>query len=174
MSADHRTDQDDAFLERVAARLKDPVPLSEGVERGVLRRIALEPDNAGPRFVRRKTFIALAVAASIAVVFGLGVLVGRRTVAPIDHSIRSVEFVLHTTANSSVVVVGDFNDWNPRATPLRRTADSLWSVVVPLRPGRYRYTFVVDGTQWRRDPAAPRSLEDDFGTPTSVITVAQR
>jgi hypothetical protein len=44
---------------------------------------------------------------------------------------------------------------------------------VPLRPGRYRYTFIVDGT-WHRDPAAPRALEDDFGTPTSVITVAQR
>jgi hypothetical protein len=47
-------------------------------------------------------------------------------------------------------------------------------VVIPLRPGRYRYTFVVDGTRWSRDPAAPRALEDDFGTPTSVITVAHR
>jgi 1,4-alpha-glucan branching enzyme len=70
--------------------------------------------------------------------------------------------------------VGDFNDWDPRATPLRATADSVWSVVVPLRPGRYHYTFVVDGTRWSRDPSAPRALEDDFGTPTSVITVAQR
>ena len=47
------------------------------------------------------------------------------------------------------------------------------TVTVPLRPGRYRYTFIVDGT-WRRDPAAPRALEDDFGQPTSVITIAQR
>ena len=26
----------------------------------------------------------------------------------------------------------------------------------------------------RQDPSAPRALEDDFGAPTSVITVAQR
>jgi len=44
---------------------------------------------------------------------------------------------------------------------------------VPLRPGRHRYTFIVDGTRWHRDPAAPRAL-DDFGAPTSVITIAQR
>jgi 1,4-alpha-glucan branching enzyme len=88
--------------------------------------------------------------------------------------LRSVEFVLRTSADSTVALVGDFNDWDPSATPLRPTADSLWSVVVPLRPGRYHYTFVVDGTQWRRDPAAPQAMEDDFGTPTSVITVAQR
>jgi 1,4-alpha-glucan branching enzyme len=104
------------------------------------------------------------------------VLVGRHTgrdsLASSD--VRSVEFVLRTTADSTVAVVGDFNDWNPKATPLRPTADGLWSVVVPLRPGRYRYTFIVDGTRWSRDPSAPRSLEDDFGTPTSVLTVAQR
>ena len=70
--------------------------------------------------------------------------------------------------------MGDFNDWNPAATPLHRASDGVWSVTVPLRPGRYRYTFIVDGTRWRRDPAAPPALEDDFGAPTSVITIAQR
>ena len=71
-------------------------------------------------------------------------------------------------------VVGDFNDWDPAATPLRRASDGVWSVTRAAPPGRYRYTFIVDGTRWRRDPAAPPALGDDFGTPTSVITVAQR
>jgi hypothetical protein len=173
MTPEPSSDRDERFAERVAARLREPVPLSDRIEQDVLRRIASEPGTSEQWFVRRKALVALALAAGIALVFGLGVLLGRRSVAPLDGK-RSVEFVLRTQANSSVAVVGDFNDWNPRATPLRPTSDSLWSVVIPLRPGRYRYTFVVDGTQWRRDPAAPRSLEDDFGTPTSVITVAQR
>jgi 1,4-alpha-glucan branching enzyme len=118
--------------------------------------------------------IGLAVAAGIAAVFALGVLVGRRSAGFANPEVRSIEFVLRTVADSTVSLVGDFNDWDPHATPLRPASDSLWSVVVPLRPGRYRYTFVVDGTRWSRDPSAPRALEDDFGTPTSVITVAQR
>lgn len=168
MQPEHGTDPDQVFLERIAAQLRQPVPLSDRVERTVLQQIRIEP--------RRSPWRTLALAAGIALVFGIGVLVGRRSVAlpGMDSELRSVEFVLRTSADSTVALVGDFNDWDPRATPLRPSSDSLWSVVVPLRPGRYHYTFVVDGTQWRRDPAAPRALEDDFGTPTSVITVAQR
>jgi hypothetical protein len=173
MGPERRIDSDDEFLERVAARLRDPVPLSDRVEREVLQRIADQPDRR-PR--GRRLFAALALAAGVALVFGVGVLVGRKSMSPgtLGADTRPVEFVLQTTADSAVALVGDFNDWDPRATPLAPSADGLWTVVVPLRPGRYHYTFVVDGTRWRRDPAAPRSLEDDFGTPTSVITVAQR
>jgi hypothetical protein len=171
-------DLEHEFLERVAARLQAPVTLSENVEREVFARIDRRPSGqVVSRYDRnRRPIVALAVAAGIAAIFALGVLVGRRTSAPSAASaeLRSIEFVLKTSADSTVALVGDFNDWDPRATPLRPAADSLWSVVVPLRPGRYRYTFVVDGTQWRRDPSAPRAMEDDFGTPTSVITVAQR
>jgi hypothetical protein len=176
MDPERGSDPDHDFLGRVAARLRAPVPLSERVEQGVLRRIRAEPASESALPSRQGRQSALALAAGIALVFGLGILVGRRSVSPpvLGETTRAVEFVLRTSADSTVAVVGDFNDWDPRATPLRAASDSLWSVVVPLRPGRYRYTFVVDGTRWRRDPSAPRALEDDFGTPTSVITVAQR
>jgi Glycogen recognition site of AMP-activated protein kinase len=168
---------DEEFGERVAARLRHPVPLSEKVEREVLARIRQDRNGARTQRTRRlRPLLPLALAAGIAAIFALGVLVGRRTGGqPTPGAdVRSIEFVLRTSADSGVALVGDFNNWDPRATPLRPASDSLWSVVVPLRPGRYRYTFVVDGTQWRRDPSAPRALEDDFGTPTSVITVAHR
>jgi hypothetical protein len=176
MGRDNGSDPQHDFLDRVAARLRHPVTLSDRVEREVLQRIRAEsargPDN---RSRVRRPLAALALAAGIVAVFGLGVLVGRRSVVPAMAGLETlpVEFVLRMAADSAVALVGDFNDWDPRATPLRPTADSLWSVVVPLRPGRYHYTFVVDGTRWSRDPSAPRA-EDDFGTPTSVITVAQR
>jgi hypothetical protein len=164
----------EAFLKRLAAQLREPVPLSDRVERTVLERLR-ENSAAGRRRIPRALSSA-ALAAGIAAVFGLGVLVGRRSVAPTDGDGRaqSVQFVLRTAADSAVALVGDFNDWDPLATPLRHASDSLWSVTVPLRPGRYRYTFVVDGTHWYRDPSAPRALEDDFGAPTSVITVAHQ
>jgi hypothetical protein len=175
MAPENGTDPQHDFLDRVAAELRHPVTLSDRVEREVLRRIRADPVPV-PDARSRRPLAATALAAGIALVFGVGVLVGRRSVAPAltGGDTRAVEFVLRTSADSAVAVVGDFNDWDPRATPLRPSADSLWSVVIPLRPGRYHYTFVVDGTRWSRDPSAPRALEDDFGTPTSVITVAQR
>ena len=173
MRPDDLDPREHAYLDRLAAELREPVELSDHVERKVLARLrtgAGPVPNPWPR-----TFAAAAVAAGIAVAFAAGMLVGRRTVEPVTEATgpRAVEFVLRATADSAVMLVGDFNDWDPSATPLHPSADGVWTVTLPLRPGRYRYTFIVDGS-WHRDPAAPRALEDDFGTPTSVITVAQR
>ncbi|MFO7262447.1 MAG: isoamylase early set domain-containing protein, partial [bacterium] len=70
-----------------------------------------------------------------------------------------MQFVLHAHDARSVSVVGDFNDWDPRATPLTRTGDGVWSAVVRLRPGTVRYAYLVDGTEWRADPHAVASRE---------------
>jgi 1,4-alpha-glucan branching enzyme len=58
------------------------------------------------------------------------------------------------------------------SAPLRAVpAAGVWTIEVPLAPGRHRYAFVVEGGQWLPDPAAPRAAGDDFGTPSSVVTV---
>lgn len=83
-----------------------------------------------------------------------------------------LQFVLVDRQAGSVALVGDFNDWDPARTPMHAAAASgVWSTVVPLAPGRYRYAFLVDGAQWRADPAAPASLGEEFGAPSSVVTV---
>ena len=70
-------------------------------------------------------------------------------------------------------MVGDFNDWDPAATPLRRTDDGeTWTVELHLKPGRYHYTFLIDGRRWAGDPAGARAVESDFGAPVSVLTVS--
>ena len=76
---------------------------------------------------------------------------------------------------SRVAVVGDFNDWKRQQTMLKPVKDGqgLWSVDVRLPAGVYSYAFLVDGKEWKADPRAPRKLGDDFGQPTSIITVAR-
>jgi 1,4-alpha-glucan branching enzyme len=83
-----------------------------------------------------------------------------------------VQFVVLAPSANAVSLVGDFNDWDEGATPMApMESDGLWSVTVPLAPGRYRYSFLVDGVTWVPDPAAPRSMDDDYGRPNSVVTV---
>ena len=104
-----------------------------------------------------------AAAAVIAVGFGL---VALRRAEP-GHPVR---FALQAPTSHRVALVGDFNDWSREAAPLRQ-GDGEWSVTLRLRPGRYRYSFLVDGQRWVTDQAIPAG-DDDFDTPTSVITVA--
>jgi hypothetical protein len=85
---------------------------------------------------------------------------------------RTVVFVLAAPHAARVSLAGDFNGWDPSRTRLQRVAAGVWSVGVTLPEGRYGYAFVVDGSRWVADPTAPRSLTDDFGRPTSVLTVS--
>jgi len=82
-----------------------------------------------------------------------------------------VRFTLVAPQASRVSIVGDFNQWDPTALPLRRAADGQsWEVEIPLVPGRYAYSFVVDG-MLARDPGAPQVADDDFGKPNSIVMV---
>jgi len=81
-------------------------------------------------------------------------------------------FVLVAPSASGVSLVGDFNDWRAGETPLTSRAEGgVWTVTIPLAPGRHSYAFVVDGARWMADPAAPGAQGDDFGSPSSVVTV---
>jgi hypothetical protein len=84
-----------------------------------------------------------------------------------------VQFELVETSARSVALVGDFNDWDATATPLR-TAETanVWRVTVALRPGRYSYSFVVDGTRWVADPERPEQKTNVWGEKSSILVVA--
>jgi hypothetical protein len=84
----------------------------------------------------------------------------------------TVLFVLQAVDAHSVNLVGDFNDWDAVATPLTQTGEGAWSVVLRLRPGTVRYSFLVDGTEWRSDPRGVPARRD-FGRPTSIAFIDQ-
>jgi hypothetical protein len=84
-----------------------------------------------------------------------------------------VQFVLVAPNAKSVAVVGDFNDWNPSATPLA-SARGLWSSEVVVPAGRHDYAFVVDGARWIADPSAPRAPADELGGGYSVLVAGAK
>jgi hypothetical protein len=83
-------------------------------------------------------------------------------------------FVLEQPTARSVAVVGDFNNWNPKATPMVRSSDGgLWSTIVPLVPGRHVYGFMVNDSIFTLDPRTAKVRDPDFGTDASVLMVAR-
>ena len=93
----------------------------------------------------------------------------QRPDAPISADALPVRFSLSAPGAARVSLVGDFNRWDPVALPLRRSADGrTWEVEVRLSPGRYSYSFMVDG-RLARDPAAPQDAGDEYGSANSVL-----
>ena len=86
-------------------------------------------------------------------------------------------FVFVTPNATKVSIVGDFNQWDVNAKPMRRIENSnAWTVTVPLSAGRHLYSFYVvgaDGEKWLADPNAPAAPDDGFGQRNSVILVGK-
>lgn len=191
----------DPVLERLAAELRKPVrgtPAAKVRLMDAVREmppVARRPRSAlgwlvRPRPVMVSPLVGLAAAAGLAFVV---LVAGRGTpdapgaasdapappaiatgAAPAATAPSTVEFVFVASSASTVSLVGSFNDWNAAATPLRPTSTpGVWSVTVPLAPGRHVYAFVVDGSELIADPTAPQAPDDDFGSPNSVIVIGE-
>lgn len=87
---------------------------------------------------------------------------------------RPVRFRFHEKDQraTQVSVVGDFNNWSNRSHGLvRQGPDGDWELTVALKPGRYRYKFLVNNTEWTTDENAQGFESDGFGGQCSVVFV---
>ncbi|MES2357548.1 MAG: isoamylase early set domain-containing protein [Gemmatimonadota bacterium] len=185
------------FEERVRAAVQtSQSPQTAPSAAAVLR---LQPRAAGITAWRRRRSVTLppagwgALAAGFAALVSLGTLAVARTgervqrspegtngvmaqttrqavASPSHDTVYVVRFVLTDARAQTVSLVGDFNAWARRATPLVAVKPGVWSAQVALPAGRHEYAFVVDGKHWVADPSSER-LADDFDTPSSVVTV---
>ncbi|HEX4933089.1 MAG TPA: isoamylase early set domain-containing protein [Gemmatimonadaceae bacterium] len=117
---------------------------------------------------------ALAAAAVFAVMVGMSTIASSdarsgAAAAAAGPAEVLVRFQLEAPQAQSVTLAGDFSEWSPAHT-MQRSADGVWTIVVPLTPGVHEYAFVVDGSRWIADPAAP-AKPDGFGGMNSRIAV---
>lgn len=170
------------LLERVIRTVRRPVPIDPALDRRIMARIARDVPRRGRfatmwKWLIRARPIRVSPAAVVAAtaIFVAAILIARgsrSTALPVPPpGTHEFAFVLVEPRAASVALVGDFNDWDPGRTPMRRTSQDVWSTVLPLTPGRYRYAFLVDGAHWVADPSAPTAGDDTFGAPSSVLTV---
>jgi hypothetical protein len=190
----------DAFAARVAGRIRHPEHLDPSFEDRLMRRVEIESRDLyssgqlstarwwkTERVVRLSPLGALALAAGVSMFVALSTLAlgsrawNRQVSAnapalgaslPVrSDTVNLVRFVFVDSRASRVELVGDFNEWAKGTTELKRSgAPGVWTVSVPLSPGRHEYAFIINGSRWVADPLAVKS-SDDFGTESSVIRV---
>ena len=182
--------RDDEFAERIAQPLRAPEVLAPDFEARLMvqaraeiaRQRAVQAHRGWwttRRMVMASPLAGLALAAGIAALAAISTLtVARRatrqapSVAMLHDTVQLVRFVFADSSARTVSLVGDFNGWARERTPLHATARAgVWSVSVPLMPGRHEYAFIVNGERWVADPLSPGN-RDEFGTESSVLLLA--
>jgi hypothetical protein len=86
------------------------------------------------------------------------------------------QFVFRSATARRVSVVGDFNEWNAASARMTRGASGdLWSVTVPIAPGRHMYGFMVNDSTFALDQDArvARARDPDLGVEGSVVIVGR-
>ena len=201
-----QNDPERTGMENIIHALKKPFHLDETFELRVMSAVhaeALAKIDAGhvkhdddhwwsKRYTLRFTALGgLAAAAAIIAVIALAATVSTRTSprssasqnpaintqVSTQVSTQPVHFVLVSGSAKEVYLVGDFNDWSRKKTPLVKTANrGAWTVSVPLNAGKHEYAFIVDdenGEHWIADPLSTR-VEDEFGTESSIVRVGPK
>jgi 1,4-alpha-glucan branching enzyme len=70
-----------------------------------------------------------------------------------------------------VKIIGDFNDWDLTATPMRRASEGRWLASLELPHGHHRYLFLVDG-QPTLDPHSTGTVHSGSNENFSLLAVS--
>jgi hypothetical protein len=192
-------DRERAWEESLRAGYRREVPGERAARERVIDRLAGEPAPSrgltwwwSPGGIVLRPAVALAALLAVA---AAGLWIGRATVSPrasaaptADRSAGTtatvasrpapdavpVTFVFDAPGAAMVSLVGDFNGWDPHATPLHRSASGgRWTTEVRLDRGLHQYGYVIDDRVWAVDPAAPLAPDRVYGTRKSVIVVGE-
>lgn len=193
----------DRWDERVREAYRQPLAAEAAARERALARLRREPavreHRGGGWWLDARALHAspLAAAAAVIVVLAIGAWGGARwmgarherastiatarpqraTAAPasLSPAPTAVTFAFRAPGATHVTLVGDFNGWDPNATPLRRAATGdVWTVELPLPRGLHAYAFIVDGADWSVDPSAPLAPETTFGRRNALLVVDER
>jgi 1,4-alpha-glucan branching enzyme len=75
---------------------------------------------------------------------------------------KTQTFRLGAPQAKSVLLVGDFTQWQQHGIRMEKNRDGTWTTSVELPPGKHTYRFIVDG-DWRDDPECNERVPNPFG-----------
>lgn len=190
-------DQLDPYVQWIVTEARRPVTLDAGARGRLMEAIRAEPAPRRPSplaWLTEPRQFAIRPIASMALAAGLvgvgvitGLLSNRDGRQPTEQVLpvaegnpqlpdslapRAIKFVLVAPEARRVSLVGDFNHWDPAATPLvRDEKNGTWTAFVTMQPGMHTYSFVLDGRHFVADPSAPMAADDGYGHKSSVVFV---
>ncbi len=74
---------------------------------------------------------------------------------------------------SEVALVGDFNNWDEKSTPMAQLKSGDFKVTLDLTTGQeYQFRYLIDCSTWENDGEADRYTPSGFpGVENSVVQV---
>lgn len=82
-------------------------------------------------------------------------------------------YLPETIEATEACVVGEFNNWDQSANPLRKTK-GVWKTTLKLNSGQeYQFKYVVNGGEWHNDDQADKYVPDGVAGENSVLVAIE-
>lgn len=134
-------------------------------------RAGLPVQTFAPRAAGAQDYAALALEVTLA---APAQPAARADAVPAAAAPREVTITFRDPVADDVRIAGDFNGWVPDQGVRSRLhvagRERVWTKVLTLPPGTYRYRYLVDG-EWREDPVNPERTTAPLGGRHSVLVV---
>lgn len=76
------------------------------------------------------------------------------------------------SSGKKVNVVGDFNEWDTKATPMKSLKSGEFSTTVELEKDReYQFRYLIDGAVWTNDNEADKYVATPFADAENSVVV---
>ncbi len=71
-----------------------------------------------------------------------------------------------------VTIVGEFNDWDESATPMKRLKTGAFTATMELMTGRaYQYRYLLDDGKWENDWEADQYVPTPYGDDENSVVI---
>jgi 1,4-alpha-glucan branching enzyme len=68
-----------------------------------------------------------------------------------------------TEGADSVHLVGDFNNWDPKGTPMKALKSGAFTATLDLESGNeYQFRYLVNGSTWANEEEADKQVPTEF------------
>jgi 1,4-alpha-glucan branching enzyme len=72
----------------------------------------------------------------------------------------------------NVCIVGDFNDWNTRANPMKRLENGDYELSLKVEPRKeYHFRYLIDDSKWENDWNADKYVKSPLGDSDNSVVV---
>lgn len=90
---------------------------------------------------------------------------------PKSKSVCRVTFYTPAAIEAETIhLVGDFNNWDEKSTPMQRLKDGRFKFTLNLDKGReYQFRYLVNGAEWHNDWEADKYVPNPFSGDNSVV-----
>lgn len=73
----------------------------------------------------------------------------------------------------ALFLVGDFNEWDETATPMKRNREGVYRTTIELAPGQgTQFRYLANGVHWFNAWDADNYLPNGFGSENCLVTAS--